>query len=113
MNTLDKVYSNIKRGYRTRPLPHLCQSDHLSLLLIPAYAPLRKTAPTITKTVTTWPEDATQWLQDVEEVFEHQDLELLTDSVLCYIKNCMDTITVDKKICIFPNQKPWMNQEVH
>jgi hypothetical protein len=35
-NILDKVYSNIKLGYKARPLPHLGQSDHLSLLLIPA-----------------------------------------------------------------------------
>lgn len=66
-NTLDKVYSNIKLGYRARPLPHLGQSDHLSLLLIPAYAPLRKTAPAITKTVATWPEGATQQLLDCFE----------------------------------------------
>ncbi|KAK3519478.1 hypothetical protein QTP70_031483 [Hemibagrus guttatus] len=41
-NTLDKVYSTIKLGYRARPLPHLGQSDHMSLLLIPAYAPSGK-----------------------------------------------------------------------
>lgn len=45
-------------------LQHLGQSDHLSLLLIPAYAPFKKMAPTITKTVVTWPEDASQQLQD-------------------------------------------------
>ncbi len=117
VNTLDKVYSNIKQGYRAKPLPHLGQSDHLSMLLIPAYAPLRKTAPIISKTVATWPEDASQQLQDCFdktnwEVFEHQDLELFTDSVLCYIKTCADTITVDKRIRIYPNQKPWMNRAV-
>ena len=63
-NTLDKVYTNIKLGYRAKQLPHLGKSDHMSLLLIPAYAPLRKTAPITTKTVKTWPEDATQQLQD-------------------------------------------------
>lgn len=36
-NTLDKVYTNIKRGYRAKPLPHLGQSDHVALLLIPSY----------------------------------------------------------------------------
>lgn len=55
-NTLDKVYSNIKLGYRARPIPHLGQSDHLSLLLIPAYAPRRKMDPIIKKTVATWPD---------------------------------------------------------
>ena len=42
--TLDKVYTNIILGYRARPLSHLGQSDHLSLLLIAAYAPIKKTA---------------------------------------------------------------------
>ncbi|KAM3842547.1 uncharacterized protein ACN63O_022346, partial [Diretmus argenteus] len=115
-NTLDKVY-NIKLGYRAKQLPHLGKSDHMSLLLIPAYAPLRKTAPITTKTVTTWLEDATQQLQDCFDstnwdVFEHQDLDLFTDSVLCYIKHCTDTVTVEKRIRVYPNQKPWMTREV-
>ncbi len=46
-NTLDKAYSNIKRGFRAKQLPHLGQSDHMSLLLIPAYTPLRKNVSTI------------------------------------------------------------------
>ncbi|XP_024121111.1 uncharacterized protein LOC112142095 [Oryzias melastigma] len=116
-NTLDKVYSNVKMGYRARPQPHLGLSDHLSLLLIPAYVPVRKTAPILTRTVPTWPDDASQRLQDCFErtdweVFEHQDLENFTDSVLCYIKNCVETVTVNKLIRVYPNQKPWMTQEV-
>jgi len=54
-NTLYHVYSNIKHAYRAIPLPHLGQSDHLSLLLS---IPLRHSARPITKTVTTWPADA-------------------------------------------------------
>lgn len=113
VNTLDKVYSNIKQGYKARPLPHLGQSNHLSLLLIPACKPLRKTAPIITKTVTTWPEDASQQLQDCFdrtnwEVFEHQDLELFTDSVLCYIKNCIETITVGRFVSSPTKSPGWI-----
>ncbi|XP_013882724.1 uncharacterized protein LOC106531401, partial [Austrofundulus limnaeus] len=116
-NNLDKVYSNISQGYRARPLPHLGQSDHLSLHLISAYTPHRKTVPTITKTIKSWPKDAAEQLQDCFDrtnwdVSEHQDLEVFTDSVLCYIKNCIDTVTVDKRIRVFPNRKPWMTQEV-
>lgn len=37
---------------------------------------------------------------------------MFTDSVLCYIKNCIETVTVDKCIRIYPNQKPWMNKKV-
>ncbi|KAK3538106.1 hypothetical protein QTP70_029822 [Hemibagrus guttatus] len=89
-NTLDKVYSNIKLGYRVRPLPHLGQSDHMSLLLITAYAPLRKTAPTITeKSVKIWPEGASQQLQDCFDrtnwdIFEHPDLEVFTDCAVLH-----------------------------
>ena len=63
-NTLDKAYSNIKHGYKTKQLPHLGTSDHMSLLLIPAYTTIRKKAPPVTQTVKTWPDDAAQQLQD-------------------------------------------------
>lgn len=63
INTLDKVYSDIKLGYRARPLPHQANSNHMSLLLIPAYTPLRKTAVTI-KSVKVWPDGALPQLQD-------------------------------------------------
>lgn len=43
-NTLHHVYCNLKYAYRTVPLPHLGLSDHLSLLLLLAYTPLRRTA---------------------------------------------------------------------
>ncbi len=50
-NILDKVYSNVKKGYRSIPLPHLGQSDHFSVFLIPAYTPIRSKVPTTTKIV--------------------------------------------------------------
>ena len=43
-NTQDMVYSNIKLSYRLRKLLHLGQSDHVSMLLIPVYTPLRTSA---------------------------------------------------------------------
>ncbi|KAK3557674.1 hypothetical protein QTP70_033516, partial [Hemibagrus guttatus] len=36
-NTLDLVYTNIPGAYRAEPWPHLCYSDHISVMLIPAY----------------------------------------------------------------------------
>src|SRR4029434_6655919 len=75
--------------------------------------PLRNT----TKTIKTWPDDASQQLQDWFEttnwdIFKHQDLEVYTSTVLCYIKHCVDTVTVDRRIQVYPNQKPWMTKEV-
>lgn len=115
--TLDKVYSNVNHGYRALQLPHLGQSDHMSLFLVPAYIPLRKRAPTILKSVKIWPEGAIHQLQDCFErtnwdIFDRSDLEEHTAAVLCYINHCTDTVTVNKSIRFYPNQKPWMNREV-
>jgi len=43
---LDKVCYNFKKCYRLISLPHLGQSDHLSVLLMPTYTPLRRKTPT-------------------------------------------------------------------
>lgn len=51
-NTLDCVYSNICRAYRARPRPHLRFSDHISILLAPAYCPLRGRSRPTKRTVT-------------------------------------------------------------
>ncbi|KAK0149886.1 RNA-directed DNA polymerase from mobile element jockey [Merluccius polli] len=115
-NTLDLVYSNWKKAYKTVPLPHLGMSDHLSLLLVPAYIPLRKKPKPVTRTIKIWPEGADQ-LQDCFQntdwnIFEHQELQERTDTVLCYIKRCTDTVTVNKHVRVYPNQKPWMTPAV-
>ncbi|KAK0143198.1 hypothetical protein N1851_018691 [Merluccius polli] len=102
-NTLDHVYTNIKHAYRAIPLPHLGQSDHLSLLLSPAYTPLRRSARPTTKTCT---------LQTDWDLLEHQELEIFTGMVLDYIQFCIGDVTVDKNIRAFPNQKPWMTSQV-
>ncbi len=114
---MDKVYSNVKKGYRSIPLPHLGQPDHLFVLLIPAYTPLRRKTPTTTSIVKKWPEGASSQVQDCFErtnwdVFENQELEEYTSTLLCYIKNCVDNVTVDKHIWIYSNQKPWMTRGV-
>ena len=77
---------------------------------------LRKTKPQ-TKTIKTWPEGALSHLQDcfsttVWDLFSSHNLQEYTDSVLCYIKNCVGTVTVNKRVRAFPNQKSWMNSEV-
>lgn len=33
-------------------------------------------------------------------------------SVLCYIKTCTDTVTMEKRIWVYPKQKPWITREV-
>lgn len=55
-NTLDHVYTNIKGAFKASPCPHLGSSDHISVMLTPAYRPLLvRTKPSL-KQVRVWPE---------------------------------------------------------
>lgn len=45
------------------PLPHLEQSEHMSLFFVPAYIRLRTTASIRTRPFKTWPGGASQQLQ--------------------------------------------------
>lgn len=56
-------FALIKQDYRAVSLPHLGQSDHLSLLLIPAYTPIRKQTPASIRVTKTWPDDSPLQLQ--------------------------------------------------
>ena len=38
--TLDRVYISVANAYKATSLPHLGQSDHLSLFLLPYYTPV-------------------------------------------------------------------------
>ena len=62
-NTLDHVYSNIKHGFKASPLPHLGQSDHISLFLTPAYRPCICTSGPTVKVIQVWPEGASEQLR--------------------------------------------------
>ena len=96
------------------PIP---QSDHLSLLLFLAYTLLRRQTKPASQTIKAWPENALAQLQDCFaytewSIFEHQDLDTHTESVLCYIKCCVENVTEERRIRVFPNRKPWMTKEV-
>lgn len=79
---LDHVYTNIKHAYRAIALPHLGQSDHLSLLLTPAYTPLNRQTKPIKRTITTWPENAIHRLQDC---FEHTRWNALYSTMMIWL----------------------------
>lgn len=67
--------------------------------------------PTI-KTITTWAGNTLSGLQDCFQhtdwdLFEHHNLEIFTETVLDYIKFCMDTSR------FFQTGNPWMTSRVH
>ena len=115
--TLDHVYSNLAEAYKATPLPHIGQSDHLSLFLTPRYSPLiQREKPTV-RTIKVWPEGTDAALQDRFKntdwnMFTHTDLDQYASSVLDHISTTIDSVTTQKQITMYPNQKPWMNREV-
>ncbi|XP_037389126.1 uncharacterized protein LOC119262214 [Pygocentrus nattereri] len=107
-NTLDRVYTNVRDAYRAFPRPHLGLSDHISIMLAPAYhPPLRRSKPT-QKTITVWPSDGNAVLQDCFSCTDWQvfreaaecegelDLEEYTSAVLGYISKCTEDVTTTK-----------------
>ncbi len=123
-NTLDFVYTTEKNAYKAVPHPHFGYSDHISVMLIPAYRPLLKLAKPVQKHITIWPENATSTLQDCFQCTDwnmfkeaatynnHTDLQEYTETVTAYIKKCIDDVTVTKTITTRANQKLWMTAEV-
>ena len=122
--TLDHVYTNMAEAYVATPLPHLGQSDHLSLFLTPKYAPLINRVKPSVKTIKVWPAGAdfslqerflhTDWSMFASQATSgsHTDIDCYTSSVLDYINTTIDSVTTQKQITTYPNQKPWMNREV-
>ncbi|XP_061896568.1 uncharacterized protein LOC133645727 [Entelurus aequoreus] len=123
-STLDMVFSNIKHAFKAAPRPHLGSSDHLSMMLIPAYKPLLIRKQATVKQVRTWPEGAMEALQNC---FESTDwnmfkaaatnnhntcVEEYAESVSAYIQKCIEDVSVIKNIPTRANEKPWMNSEV-
>lgn len=107
--------SCIKQGFRAVPRPHLGQSDHISPFMLPAYTPSGKETPPLflkqwTLVLKGPPNNCfelTDW-----RIFQSPDLKEYTTSVLSYIKHCTDTITTEKHIWVYANQRPWMTTEV-
>ncbi len=63
-NTLDFVYTTQRGAYKALPLPHLGASDHITVMLMPAYRPLVKAIKPVHKQIQVWPEGSSEALQD-------------------------------------------------
>lgn len=124
-NILDFVYTQQKGAYKATPLPHIGASDHLTVMLMPAYRQRVKLNKPVLKEVRVWPEGATSALQDCFETTDWEmfkeaatykditDIEEYTDTVTSYITKCIDDVTHRKSIATRANQKPWLTGDVH
>ena len=124
-NTLDKTYINIKDAFTAAPRPHLGSSDHLSVMLIPAYKPLLIRQKPTMRQVRVWSDGSMEALKDCFECTEwdmfkaaatdndhHINIDEYAMSVSAYINKCTEDVSVSKTIITRANQKPWMTGEV-
>ena len=121
---LQKAYTNIKAAYKAAPCPHLGSSDHLSVMLIPAYRPLLTRGQPTVKQVRVWPEGSVSALHDCFgctdwDIFKTAatvdntiDVEEYAESVSANIQKCMEDVSATKTVTTRANQKPWMTNEV-
>ncbi|KAK1803223.1 hypothetical protein P4O66_021227 [Electrophorus voltai] len=123
-NMLDLINTNISSAYQVESCPHLGYSDHMSVMLIPAYRLIVRCLKPLLKQVRISPAGAISALQDCFEQMtwitfkeaatdsDTVNLEEYTASVIGYISKCIDDVTISNTIITCPNQKPWMTAEV-
>ncbi|KAI4872612.1 hypothetical protein NFI96_024597, partial [Prochilodus magdalenae] len=99
-NVLDMVYTNIPGAFRAEPRTHYGFSDHVSVMLIPAYRPLIRRAKTDRK-------------QRSCNVCDSINLEDNTESVTGYISECIDNVTLSKVITAHPSRNHGRLQRVN
>ncbi|XP_068506162.1 uncharacterized protein [Syngnathus scovelli] len=121
---LDLVYSAQKGAFKATPLPHLGLSDHLTVLLLPAYRQLVKASRPVRRQVRVWPEGASDALRDCFDTTDWDlfkqaatsndwtDIEEYTDSDTSYITKCIDDVTCSKSVVTRANWKPWLTGAV-
>ena len=111
------VYPPFRHGYKALPRPPFGKSDHISLLLLPAYKQKLKRDRPVTRSIQRWSEESDSALQHCFEstewsVFEDKNINTHTDTVICYIRKCIDDVVPKVFVRTFPNQKPWINSDV-
>ncbi|KAM4582719.1 uncharacterized protein V3H82_006706 [Fundulus diaphanus] len=123
-NTLVLVYTNIKGAFRAAPRPHLGSSDHLTVMLTPAYRSLLIRAKPTVRQVRAWTEGAMEALQDCFECSDwdmfkaaatYEDMINIDEyamTVSAYISKCIEDVSATKTIITRANQRPWITAEV-
>ncbi len=119
-NMLDLCFGNIPGAYISKPRPPLGLSDHNVILLLPKYRSQLKTGEIITKTISTWNEDASETLKGCFELTDWDvffddcgdDINMLSNVLTAYILFCEETVTPTKLATIYPKNKKWITKDM-
>lgn len=103
-----------------RRAPPLARSDHNNILLLPSYKQKLKRCKGVTREQRVWNSIATETLQACFDctdwgVFTDSagSMEEMVDGVSEYIKFCIDSVIPNKTIKVYPNNKPWISNDLH
>ncbi|KAL0194797.1 hypothetical protein M9458_008369, partial [Cirrhinus mrigala] len=92
-------------------------SDHITVMLMPAYRPLIKVTKPVRKQIQALQDcfDTTDWsmFKQAATYNNTTDLQEYAETVTAYINKCTEDVTVTKTITVCANQKPWMTGEVY
>ncbi len=97
-NTLDIVCTTEKNAYKAAPCLYLGYSDHISVMLFPAYRPHLKLAEPVQKQSTVWPDDATSALQSC---FQDTDWNMFRGAATCNNHTDLQEYTVTSFVHFF------------
>ncbi|XP_034446040.1 uncharacterized protein LOC117764401 isoform X2 [Hippoglossus hippoglossus] len=94
-----------------------CSPD-LEHLMMPSYRQKLKRDRPVTRTIQRWTDQSDSALRDcfsITEwcVFQDDNINTYTDAVICYISKCIDDVVPRITVRSFPNQKPWINGDIH
>ncbi len=118
-NKINHVYTPFQDGYETLPQPPFGKSDHISVLLLPSYGQNLKQDRPVTWTIPRWSDQSDSALHHCFSVtkwcvFLDDNIDTYTDVVIVgYISKCINDVVPRITVRKFPNQKPWVNGEVH
>jgi hypothetical protein len=119
ISALDLAYCNIKNAYKATKLPALGRSKHAMIALLPTYKRKLETQKPVVKTFRKWTAEAIEQLSGSFactdwSIFEEdcRDLDTLVDTVSDYIDFCVECVVPVKSIRVYPNNRPWVTNEV-
>ncbi len=117
---LDHCYSHFRDAYKSLTRPPFGKSDLSSVLLLPAYREKLKREALALRTIQCWSDQSDAILQDcfdqvdwdMFQAASDDNIEAYSDTVMRFIRKCIEGVVPKKNIHIYPNQKPWINSDV-